>query len=120
MEEALKQLSYRHMYAKGALIVSDVIREAQEMAVQDHNVEFKTNLWVAESFTDKADKVKGMRRHARGRMAFLEYEFQNYYVRLEEGTPPKDYYEWRREKRPDELLEHYVAEQRKRGIVFQQ
>ncbi|TRY61856.1 hypothetical protein TCAL_13866 [Tigriopus californicus] len=120
VEEALKQLTYRHMNAKGAMIVSDIIREAQELAVQEHNVEFKTNLWVAESFTEKAEKVKGMRRHARGRMALLDFEFQNYFVRLEEGAPPKDYYEWRREKRPEELLENYVAEQRKRTIVFQQ
>ena len=33
-------------------------------------------------------------------------------VRLEEGKPPKDYYEWRREKSPEELLEEHIKSRR--------
>ena len=48
-----------------------MIEEAQDLAVQEHNVEFKTNLWVAESFANCTDIVKGRRRHARGRVAIV-------------------------------------------------
>ena len=41
------------------------------MAVADHNVEFSTNLWVAECFATKAMAVKGVRRHARGRLGMV-------------------------------------------------
>lgn len=46
MDEALKQLSFTSK--KGAADVKQTILEAQEMAVQSHNVEFKSNLWVCE------------------------------------------------------------------------
>ena len=46
IEEALKQLQF--VNKKGAQIASEALREAQEMAVRDHNVEFKNNLWVGE------------------------------------------------------------------------
>lgn len=44
VDEAVKQLSF--CSKKGAAIVKEAILEAQEMAVKDHNVEFKSNLWV--------------------------------------------------------------------------
>lgn len=46
VDEALKQLSFTSK--KGAADVKQTILEAQEMAVQSHNVEFKSNLWVCE------------------------------------------------------------------------
>ncbi len=49
-------------------ISREVLEEAQEMAVSEHGVEYGTNLWVAESFAVQSLIVKGMRRHARGRM----------------------------------------------------
>lgn len=33
-----------------------------------------------------------MRRHARRRVGKVEYKHCHYFVRLEEGKPPKDYY----------------------------
>lgn len=44
IDEALRQLSFCHK--KGASFVRDTILEAQELAVKQHNVEFKTNLWI--------------------------------------------------------------------------
>lgn len=44
IDEALKQLSF--VLKKGAGDVKQTLLEAQEMAVKDHNVEFKSNLWV--------------------------------------------------------------------------
>ncbi len=65
VEEAKRQLSFVQM--KGALAAREVIQEAQELAVREHGVEFKTNLWVAESFAVQSQIIKGVRRHARGR-----------------------------------------------------
>jgi large subunit ribosomal protein L22 len=44
IDEAVKQLSFLHR--KGAEIAKEVILEAQRMAVENHHVEFKSNLWV--------------------------------------------------------------------------
>jgi len=46
VDEAVKQLSF--MCKKGAEIAKEVILEAQRLAVEEHNVEFKSNLWVGE------------------------------------------------------------------------
>lgn len=43
-DEAVKQLDY--VGKKGAAFAKETILEAQELAVKEHNVEFKTNLWV--------------------------------------------------------------------------
>lgn len=44
VDEAIKQLSF--VPKKGAIFVKEAILEAQELAVKEHNVEFKSNLWV--------------------------------------------------------------------------
>lgn len=44
IDEAVKQLSF--VLKKGAEPVKEVLLEAQEIAVRDQNVEFKSNLWV--------------------------------------------------------------------------
>lgn len=44
VDEAIRQL--RFVSKKGAPFIIRAIEEAQEMAVKEHNVEFKTNLWV--------------------------------------------------------------------------
>jgi len=44
VDEAVKQLSF--VLKKGAVAVKETILEAQQMAVEKHNVEFKSNLWV--------------------------------------------------------------------------
>lgn len=46
VDEALKQLSF--VLKKGAEHAKNTILEAQQMAVDEHNVEFKSNLWVGE------------------------------------------------------------------------
>lgn len=113
VDEAVKQLSL--MKKKGSAIAKDVILEAQRMAIEEHNIEFKSNLWVgtyikitkyfhrnvlflfpfvavAESFATKGFVMKGMRRHGKGRTGKVHYRHSHYYVRLEEGKPPKNYY----------------------------
>lgn len=48
VDEAIRQLD--HVIKKGAAAVKDTILEAQELAVKEHNVEFKSNLWVGEYY----------------------------------------------------------------------
>ena len=38
---------------QGAGIVKEVLEEAREIAMKEHNFEFATNMWVAESFTNQ-------------------------------------------------------------------
>ncbi|CAO1347818.1 unnamed protein product [Diamesa tonsa] len=114
VDEAIKQLSF--VLKKGAVDVKQTILEAQEMAVRDHNVEFKSNLWVAESFCGKGRVFKGVRRHGRGRVGKVEYMHCHYFVRLEEGKPPKNYY-LPNPQTPEEQLETWTDQMRKRKII---
>lgn len=60
---------------KGAKILKELLEEAQNIAVKEHNIEFRSNLWVAECFVTKGDYVKSFRKHARGRMGIVEFRF---------------------------------------------
>lgn len=44
VDEAVRQLSF--VRQKGSDFAKEAILEAQELAVQKHNVEFKSNLWI--------------------------------------------------------------------------
>lgn len=44
VDEALRQLTF--IRYKGSAIAKQLIEEAIEMAVNEHNVEFRTNLWI--------------------------------------------------------------------------
>lgn len=70
----------------------------------------------AESFVGKARVFKGVRRHARGRTGRVEYAHCHYFLRLEEGKPPKDYY-LRDEKTPEQQLESWLEQMRKRKVT---
>lgn len=115
VDEAVKQLSF--LKKKGAAIAKEVILEAQNMAVEDHNIEFKSNLWVAESFATKGIIHKGMRRHARRRLGVVNYRYCNYYVRLEEGKPPKHYYA-NVPKTGEELLQEWMEHMHARKVNY--
>ncbi|XP_012255938.2 39S ribosomal protein L22, mitochondrial [Athalia rosae] len=114
VDEAVKQLSF--VLKKGAAAVKEAIIEAQEMAVSQHNVEFKSNLWVAESFVGKGLVIKGSRRHARARIGEVRHTYCHYFVRLEEGSPPANYY-LPAPKNKQEMLDDWLAEMRKRKII---
>ena len=141
VDEALKQLKL--VGRKGAEIAIQGINEAVEMAVKNHNVEFKTNLWIgkfnfcfdhhlgcsyfesificclyvftAECFATKGAMLKGVRRHAKGRIGIIHYRYCNFYIRLEEGTPPADYY-GKGDRSGPALLEKWLTEMRSRKI----
>lgn len=48
VDEALRQLNF--VLKKGAIPVRDTILEAQKLAVEQHNVEYKSNLWIGKRF----------------------------------------------------------------------
>ncbi|CAH1397173.1 unnamed protein product [Nezara viridula] len=114
VDEALIQLNY--VPKKGVIAVRQAILEAQELAVENHNVEYKSNLWIAESFVNKGNYIKGIRRHARGRVGEVEYKYCNYYIRLEEGQPPANYY-----NKPvmdkEILLSKWIEQMRNRKVI---
>lgn len=58
IDEALKQLDF--VNKKGAVAIKETLLEAQELALNEHNVEFKSNLWVSESFVGKGITIKGI------------------------------------------------------------
>ncbi|VEN41448.1 unnamed protein product [Callosobruchus maculatus] len=113
VDEAIKQLKF--LSKKAAKDVREVLEEAKELAVKEHNVEFPSNMWVAESFCGKGQVIKGLRRHARRRVGIVEYKYVHYFVRLEEGKPPEHYY-FPYPKKPDEQLKDWVEKMRKRKI----
>lgn len=80
--------------------------------------EFPELLWhfSAESMVGKGAVIKGLRRHARKRPGIIEYFHCHYFVRLEEGTPPKHYYQ-NVPKEPHEQLEDWLKQMRQRKII---
>lgn len=72
-------------------------------------------LYTAESLVGKGQVIKGYRRHARRRFGKVEYFHCHYFVRLEEGTPPKNYYQ-NAPKEPQQQLADWLASMRKRKI----
>ncbi|XP_013405850.1 39S ribosomal protein L22, mitochondrial [Lingula anatina] len=53
IDDALKQLTFYKR--EGGQIVKDVLLEAQEKAVKEHNVEYKSNLWVGKYTEERCD-----------------------------------------------------------------
>ncbi|XP_013859535.1 large ribosomal subunit protein uL22m [Austrofundulus limnaeus] len=87
IEEAIAQLEFNDK--KGARIVKEVLLEAQEMAVKEHNVEFKSNLYLEQSFSAKGQYQKRIRYHGKGYCAIMNLSYCHYFVKLVEGLPPK-------------------------------
>jgi len=48
VDEAIRQLKF--VNKKGAIHVREVIEEAKELAVKEHNVEFGSNMWVGKLY----------------------------------------------------------------------
>jgi len=67
-----------------------------------------------DSFVQKAETVKGFRKHARLKFGIIHYRYTHYLVRLREGRPPKHYYP----PRPtgNEMLQEYLERLRQRRI----
>ncbi|CAN9501041.1 unnamed protein product [Ophioblennius macclurei] len=86
IDQAVAQLTFSDK--KGAKVMREVLLEAQDLAVKNHNVEFKSNLYVAESFAGKGQYLKRIRYHGRGMFGIMDRVYCNYFVKLVEGAPP--------------------------------
>ncbi|KFV59834.1 hypothetical protein N341_00736, partial [Tyto alba] len=86
IDQALAQLEFSDK--KGAKVIKEVLLEAQEMAVRNHNVEFKSNLHIAVSMTGRGSYVKRIRYHGKGMFGIMKISRCHYFVKLVEGPPP--------------------------------
>lgn len=110
IDEAMKRLSFSAH--KGSHIILEVLKEAQDMAVQHHNVEFKSNLWIESSFVTRA----AYGRTFGGKQRWYRVSYCHYFVRLSEGKPPEQYYP--NEKTGYEKMEEYIRGQRARRVTW--
>ncbi|KAL3042519.1 hypothetical protein OYC64_020449 [Pagothenia borchgrevinki] len=110
IDQAIAQLQFNDK--KGAKIMKEVLEEAQEMAVKNHNVEYKSNLYVAESNSGKGRYLKRIRYHGRGRYGIMEKVNCHYFVKLVEGSPPKV-----EERTSFDQAKEYVEHLKSRTIV---
>ncbi|XP_044137126.1 39S ribosomal protein L22, mitochondrial isoform X2 [Bufo gargarizans] len=86
VDQAIAQMEFSDK--KGAKIIKEVLLEAQEMAVRMHHVEYKSNLYVADSFSGKGTYLKRIRIHGRGRFGIMDKVHCHFFVKLVEGPPP--------------------------------
>ncbi|XP_034463646.1 39S ribosomal protein L22, mitochondrial [Hippoglossus hippoglossus] len=110
IDEAISQLAFNDK--KGAKIMKEILLEAQEMAVNHHNVEYRSNLYVAESFSSKGRYLKRIRYHGRGMFGIMEKVYCHYFVKLVEGSPPKI-----EEKTSFDQAKEYVQSLKNRTII---
>ncbi|XP_077448079.1 large ribosomal subunit protein uL22m isoform X1 [Stigmatopora argus] len=110
IDEAVAQLEFNDK--KGAKIMKEVLLEAQEMAVKNHNVEYKSNLYVAESNTGKGMYLKRIRYHGRGMFGIMDKVYCHYFVKLVEGPPPT-----KEEKTNIDRANEYVQGLKNRTII---
>ncbi|XP_054831214.1 39S ribosomal protein L22, mitochondrial isoform X2 [Eublepharis macularius] len=107
IDEALAQLEFNDK--KGA----KVLLEAQEMAVRKHNVEFKSNLHIAQSFSGKGHYLKRIRYHGKGMFGIMDKVKCHYFVKLVEGPPPPP----EAPKTGFDQAKEYVQQLRNRTII---
>lgn len=87
VDEAIYKLDFVcYRGNKSAKIVREILLEAQDMAVNEHNVEFKSNLHIAHSFACPHSILPFRIYRAAGRPPCKgSCRFSNYYVMLREG-----------------------------------
>ncbi|XP_011787058.1 PREDICTED: 39S ribosomal protein L22, mitochondrial isoform X1 [Colobus angolensis palliatus] len=111
IDQALAQLEFNDK--KGAKIIREVLLEAQDMAVRDHNVEFRSNLYIAESTSGRGQCLKRIRYHGKGHSGIMEKVYCHYFVKLVEGPPPPP-------EPPKTAVDHakeYIQQLRNRTII---
>lgn len=113
VDEAIKQLKF--MSHKGAQVTAEVLEQAQEKAVKEHNFEFKSNMWIEDAKCVKGLVIKGLRKHARMRFGTVSYFYCHVLVKLTEGEPPVHFY--RPVKDGNDHLKDFYDELRSRKII---
>uniref|UniRef100_A0A0N4ZSI3 Large ribosomal subunit protein uL22m n=1 Tax=Parastrongyloides trichosuri TaxID=131310 RepID=A0A0N4ZSI3_PARTI len=115
VDEAILQLELQQI--KGCLILADVLKEAKKRASKEFNIEFPSDMHVAEAFGIQCQIIKGVRRHARGAYHRIKYRYIDLYVRLEEGEGP-DFKGRLKPKNGFEKGEEYIEYLRSRSIKY--
>ncbi|XP_020776336.1 39S ribosomal protein L22, mitochondrial [Boleophthalmus pectinirostris] len=110
IDEAIAQLEFNDK--KGAKFMKEVLLEAQEMAVKNHNVEYKSNLYIAESMSGKGKYLKRIRYHGKGMFGIMDKVYCHYFVKLVEGPPPK-----KTQKTSLEAAKEYVQGLKSRTVI---
>ncbi|XP_072231520.1 large ribosomal subunit protein uL22m [Leuresthes tenuis] len=110
IDQAIAQLEFNDK--KGAKIMKEVLLEAQEMAVKNHNVEYKSNLYVAESFSSKGKYLQRIRYHGKGMYGIMDKVYCHLFVKLVEGVPPKT-----EERTSFDQAKEYVESLKNRTII---
>lgn len=87
IDDAINHMNFVH--TKGAKIIREILIEAQEIAVRDHNVEYKSNMHIVASFVLPAGCRKIPNFHGLGRMNMVRSRFCNYYLMIREGQGPE-------------------------------
>lgn len=90
VDEAIKQLKF--VPRKGAHLLLETIVEAQQKAVDEGIIEFKSNMWVGECFAGRGIVMKGYRKHARHMPGEVRCYHIHLFVALVEGPPPEHFY----------------------------
>jgi len=111
IDEALTRLS--RIESKGAEVVKEVLLEAQELAVKDHNVEYKSNLHIVASFATSEGHIPFPIWHKMGSASKGRMRFINYYVLLREGPAPAP----TPQKTALDAAEEYLHSMRNRYII---
>ncbi|XP_067852098.1 39S ribosomal protein L22, mitochondrial isoform X2 [Heptranchias perlo] len=109
-DQAVAQLQFHDK--KGAKVMLEVLLEAQEMAVRTHNLEYRSNLYIAESFSSKGQYLKRLRFHGRGMFGIMHRVYCHYFVKLVEGSPPV-----KEQTTGFDLAKDYVQQLRNRTII---
>ncbi|MFH4980337.1 hypothetical protein AB6A40_007046 [Gnathostoma spinigerum] len=115
VDEAIRQLKFQQ--TKACTILAAVLEEAKERAGKEFNVEYPSDMHVAEAFPIQCKIIKGARRHAHEVWNVIRYRYIHVFVRLEEGDGPG----FRgREKPKDtwEMMDEYYRYLRSRRIKY--
>lgn len=113
VDEAIKQLKF--MPYKGPQIAADVLEEAQDIAIREHNFECKSNMWIEEAHVTKGLVLKGTKKHARMRFGEVRYFYSHLMIKLCEGEAPTHYY--KPAKDGNDLIKDYYDKLRSRKIL---
>lgn len=108
VDDAIDQLDL-HPFPQASELKETVL-EAVDMAVNEHGIEFRSNMYVAYSKVIKGKYSFGIRKRAFGVYQKCKYKFGSFVVCLVEGEAPKDFFphdhqdcNWKMENRLKEL-----------------
>nr|CAH8849290.1 unnamed protein product [Trichobilharzia regenti] len=90
VDDAFAQLGFRP--EKGARILEEVLEEAIELAVKEHDFEFCTKIWIESLYALRGRMVPRLHKGIRSTVHKINFHYTNLYIRLREGDPPKLYH----------------------------